>query len=577
MRIPGTIRALLAALVLVALIPAASQAAGGATAEDLVAKAQSGYDMQCATFGDAWSCGSWPLAVRFQPVSGTVTFLHATSDESADDGMSDTGRRMLTDFSTAICLDPVGVATFVGTVAALTGEGTVGPTTLAQCRLAGGWVFSNCEFGCYWVDVAAIEPVSTPTPQPSRTPRPTPVVKPTPTPVPTQLAASPTPSPSPSPSASLAASPSPSDSPTAIASSTATATPTAEQSVLAGHPSSSSSAAPAGAVADGDPTLPGALAASVAVPSEVSVDPAAIAGSALLALLLLLFMGFASELFNSTVESNYDEIRGWFHLGSRRWFRGALWSTPVGVGLFVALAALVYLLLDPAVALNLESVAVYLGMVAGLGIVLLAFEAPGLLMYRRRTGQSAGVRALPWTLPAAIVCVAISRTLGLEPAYLYGLLLGLVFQQQLTSGQEGVQTAVGAAWTLVVALAAWVGLGLVEPNGVPAAGIAGLLASTALAVVVVGGLEAVAFGLLPLRFLAGDALYRWRRMLWALLFGLSAFFFIHVLVGPHTGYLSQLSPEALVAAFGAFAVFGAFSVLFWAYFRFRPARVAARS
>ena len=241
----------------------------------------------------------------------------------------------------------------------------------------------------------------------------------------------------------------------------------------------------------------------------------------------------------------------------------------------MALAALIYLLLDPAVALNLESMGVYLGMLLGLGIVLLAFEAPGLVMYRRRTGQSAGVRALPWTLPAAIVCVAISRLLGLEPAYLYGLLLGLVFQKELSAGQEGVQTAVGAAWTLIVAMAAWVGLGLAEPGGVPATSAGGLLLSTALAVVVVGGLEAVAFGLLPLRFLAGDAVYRWRRLLWALLFGLSAFLFIHLLVGPHTGYLSQLSPAAIAAALGAFAAFGAFSVLFWAYFRFRPARVTA--
>ena len=229
--------------------------------------------------------------------------------------------------------------------------------------------------------------------------------------------------------------------------------------MLAGNPSPTPSTAPGGAPADGDSSLPGALAASVAVPSEVSVDPAAIAGSALLALLLLLFMGFASELFNSTVESNYDEIAGWFHLQRpslvrRRAVVHAPGSRAVrGAGRADLPAA------RPSRGAEPESLGVYLGMLAGLGIVLLAFEAPGLLMYRRRTGQSAGVRALPWTLPAAIVCVAISRLLGLEPAYLYGLLLGLVFQQEISSGQEGVQTAVGATWTLIVALAAWIGLG----------------------------------------------------------------------------------------------------------------------
>ena len=571
MRMQDRLRASLAVLVLaiVALLalPLASRAAGGATAEELVAKAQNDYRMVCGNFGDGWSCGAWPLGVSFQPVSGEVTYLHATSDESADDGMDATGRRMLEDFASAVCVDPRGVSSFVGNVAALRSEGTVGPVDLAQCRLVGGWVFSNCEFGCYWVDATAIEPVVTPTPRP--TPRPTPKPRPTPTPVAATVSPTPSPSTTPSPTATPSASP----SPTATASATASAT--AEQNVQGGNPTPTPSAEQAGAPAAADGSLPGALAASVAVPSQVNVDPLAIAGSALLALLLLLFMGFTSELFNDTVESNYDEIAGWFHLGGRRWFGGALWTTPLGIGLFVSLAALVYLLLDPAVSLNLESLGVYLGMLFGLGIVLLAFEAPGLLMYRRRTGQSAGVRALPWTLPAAIVCVAVSRVLGLEPAYLYGLLLGLVFQQQLSSGQEGVQTAVGAGWTLVVALAAWFGLGLVEPGGVPPSTPAGLMLATALAVVMIGGLEAVAFGLLPLRFLAGDALYRWRRVLWAVLFAAGAFFFVHLLVGPHTGYLSELSPGALIAAFGAFAALGAFSLAFWAYFRFRPARVAA--
>ncbi len=71
---------------------------------------------------------------------------------------------------------------------------------------------------------------------------------------------------------------------------------------------------------------------------------------------------------------------------------------------------------------------------------------------------------------------------------------------------------------------------------------------------------------------AGWVIYRWRRRVWAVLFGLSVFGFIHILIGPNTGYLSDLSVPTLMAALGVFALFGAFSILFWAYFRFRPAR-----
>jgi hypothetical protein len=348
--------------------------------------------------------------------------------------------------------------------------------------------------------------------------------------------------------------------------------------VLAGNPSptpSSVADAPAGQPPGQPPR--GALAASVTPLADIRLDPVATGGSAMLAVLLLLFVAFTSELFNDTFEANYDEIAGWLGIRRRNASSNAgrfsrLWTSPLGIGLFLALGSAVYLLLDPQITLNADSLATYLGMFAGLGVVLAAFEAPGLLVYRRRTGASAGVRALPWTLPAAVICVAISRLAALEPGYLYGIVVGVVFREELTARDEGRQNAAGAVWTLLVVLAAWIGLDAVRAGDASLAPFARLLLETALAVVVVGGLEAVVFGLLPMRFLAGATVYAWSRWRWALLFGIATFAFIHLLIGPHTGYLSQLSPAALAAAFGAFAVFGAFSILFWAYFRFRPSR-----
>jgi hypothetical protein len=46
-------------------------------------------------------------------------------------------------------------------------------------------------------------------------------------------------------------------------------------------------------------------------------------------------------------------------------------------------------------------------------------------------------------------------------------------------------------------------------------------AQTALAAITVSGLEAVAFGLMPFRFMPGVAIYRWNRAIWAALFGAS--------------------------------------------------------
>ena len=79
---------------------------------------------------------------------------------------------------------------------------------------------------------------------------------------------------------------------------------------------------------------------------------------------------------------------------------------------------------------------------------------------------------------------------------------------------------------------------------------------------------------MPLRFMPGHSVYRWNRLAWGLLFGISVFGFVHVLIGPTAGYVSQLSPQAFIAALGVFAGFGALSILTWAYFRFRPQNVA---
>ncbi len=328
-------------------LPVVTLASHQPTVADVVAEATSStWNMTCEPSGCLRSSAppqdfdlTWFENASIRPGSGNLTALDTSVTVFAPplDPFFNGWHRGLQGIACAPDRISAGLlATFVATVGSLRTAGDVTPLTIpGECALTGGLRVPVITGGAtqytYWIHSTVLVPVE-PTPQPTPTPRPR-TTKPTPTPAPPSASASATASPSPSSSATASATASPSPSATAA---TSTAAPTVEQSVLAGNPSPTPSTAPGGAPADGDSTLPGALAASVAVPSEVSVDPAAIAGSALLALLLLLFMGFASELFNSTIESNYDEIAGWFHLGGRRWFGGGLWSTPLGVGLFVA-------------------------------------------------------------------------------------------------------------------------------------------------------------------------------------------------------------------------------------------------
>jgi hypothetical protein len=307
----------------------------------------------------------------------------------------------------------------------------------------------------------------------------------------------------------------------------------------------------------------------------INAEPTAIGGSLLAALLLLLLIAFAAELFNNTVENNYDVISGWFrkgvlgrlrHLGARLFGGG---EARVGLVAFLALTALVSSFVDPNFGLNPRSLAEFLGFFVGLVVVLASFKLPPMLAHRRATGELGRLRPLPWALVIAALFVLVSRLGNLNPGYLYGIVLGAIFVKDVSDSEEGRETFYGSVWTLAAAAGSWAALLYVRSTGADPNGFAATLLSTAFAAILVSGLEATAFGLMPLRFMPGHAVYRWNRLAWALLFGLSVFAFLHILIGPTSGYVSQLSPQALVAGLGVFAAFGALSILTWAYFRFR--------
>ena len=236
----------------------------------------------------------------------------------------------------------------------------------------------------------------------------------------------------------------------------------------------------------------------------------------------------------------------------------------------IGVTALISSFLDPQLGLDVNSAATYLGFAVALVVVLVAFEVPALLEHRRVTGEVGRLRVLPWALVVAALFVLVSRLASLQPGYLWGVVLGIVFLRTDAAANEGREQAAGAVWTLIVAVVAWLALGALRgPAGADGSFIAHA-SETALAAIAVSGLEAVAFGLMPFRFMPGVAVYRWSRPVWALLFGGSVFAFFHILVGPTSGYLAELSLAGWLAALGVFAAFGAVTLLFWGWFRFRP-------
>lgn len=320
---------------------------------------------------------------------------------------------------------------------------------------------------------------------------------------------------------------------------------------------------------------------SLIAPAQASLDSLALAQAGILTLLILALLPFPSQLFNSTLEQNYADIRAGF---GRLPIVGRLvrpasestagqapgpWRRRLGVVAFVLLAGLLYALLDPAFGPDGRSLVTYTGLVIGFVVVTWIATLPSRALHRRLVSDSGYLSALMPTLLVAAVCVLISRLVGFMPGYLYGLVFGYSFAKSLEPAQDGRAGALGAWWLLALSFVAWFTLGAVRIPGVQDT-VPGTIALSLLAAIGVAGIEGVVFSLMPLRFLPGELVFRHQRLRWYVLYGVGLFSFLFILLNPANGYIPPAGGVPFALALGLFIAFGIVSVLFWGWFRFRP-------
>ncbi|MCI0545127.1 MAG: hypothetical protein L0Z49_11895 [Actinobacteria bacterium] len=310
------------------------------------------------------------------------------------------------------------------------------------------------------------------------------------------------------------------------------------------------------------------LVSSVPSPSEINLDPVVIATSVALTAGMLFLAPFPAEIFNNTLADNYDTIRGWFRRRERH--PGGFWERPQGLLGFLLVAALLFGFLDPGFGLNAASVPVLIGLVVGVAVTTIGFAVPTLLLRRRRTGEWGRIRALPIALVIGLVCVVLSRGIGFVPGYLYAIVVGLVFAREVARSDEARETTVSAVTLLVLGLASWVGLGSVRTGG--GAGFGAEVVETALALITVAALEAVAFGLLPMRGLPGGVLFKEQKRRWLVIWGISVLFFFHVIVNPQSGYLVNTALVPVATTIALLVLFTVVTFGLWGFFAFKARR-----
>ena len=283
---------------------------------------------------------------------------------------------------------------------------------------------------------------------------------------------------------------------------------------------------------------------------------------------LLVLIAFPAELFNTTLEEHYDEVRGWFGLKPR----------PLGGGrhhglllaLFLALSGPLWFAMQPSSGFDAATAVGALGLSLATGAVVLASDLPEVNYVRRRYRERAVPIALSGSLVIAVACVVLSRAVGFQPGYFYGLLGGLALSRKLARDESGRIAAGTVAFLLFLSLASWLAL---QPVAAAAAE-SGKTFGTILVENILGGifwaaLDSLVIAMLPLRLLQGAKVFGWSRAAWATLYGLTLLAFVHILLRPSTGYVSDTSVSPPYVVVGLFVGFALFSFAFWGYFRLR--------
>lgn len=320
-----------------------------------------------------------------------------------------------------------------------------------------------------------------------------------------------------------------------------------------------------------------AFATSLAQPSQVSLELGRLADSAGIAALIILLFAFPSKLFNATVEENYDEIRGWFHLPARVADTASTLGRTVGFVVLSVLTAMVLGFLSPDFGPDLNGLVLVVGFAVSLMVMSAGFSLPADIAVRRQTGRWGKLNFLPGTLLVAIVTVALSRVLGFQPGYFYGACAGLAFAGALSAKAQGKMTAANWTWAFAISVAAWfaripVSAAAAQPDG----SVWWIGLEAGLALTFLWGIESLVVAMLPMRFLDGPKVRTWSPVAWGALLFLGIFAVVHVLLQPTAGYVGHTTGEVTIGVLVIFAIFAAISVGTWAYFRYRPKHWATR-
>lgn len=311
---------------------------------------------------------------------------------------------------------------------------------------------------------------------------------------------------------------------------------------------------------------------------EISTDGGTIATNIVFAGVTLWVL-FSSVLLNQVLQDNRSFIdaktariaRPIRRLGRRPSAVAGHGATVVTMLAVLGITGLVYEFLNPEFGLNRGSLLLFLSSVLGVGILTYVCSGLEAAVTRRGHGIAAAVRPFPAAIAVSVVAVALSRLVNLQPGVVYGFVASAAITGP---GQvEGRKQGAITVFPVVAALAlSVVALAIVEPiraNEQAAASFLGQLAIGAGIIIFIGGIEGVAFNMIPLAVTDGGKLFAWRKPVWAGIALVAAFLAWHVLLNRDQQSFDALRTASSASILVIFVLYSLFSVALWAYFRRR--------
>jgi hypothetical protein len=305
---------------------------------------------------------------------------------------------------------------------------------------------------------------------------------------------------------------------------------------------------------------------------DINISLKTVGQNVLLAALILLLIAFPSDLFNSTLLANYDEVRGWFGFHRFDWFSAQLRRLPSGAALlgFAVIGALIMSQMSTNFGLNKGSLALALGLFLAFLIFSTIYDVARGMYMHRRFGDINKLAAHPVGLLIGVLFVLASRLAHFAPGYIYGLFTALRFQQAPDEKAEGRGLALASVAIGVLGFLGWLLWGPIHTAAAkPGVAFPTLLADATLSTLWVIALGAIAFGLAPMRFMYGESVKKWSNNGWRLIWGLGLFVFVTTVLHPEEGFYGSSTKTSLASILAIFIAFGVFSVVFWGYFRYR--------